>query len=412
MAWMLKSGSEFIIEKPQINLSGFKNLGNLFTGNTLTLYPGDGQDARTFAAKTKESIVADDPNSLKVKLEAETSWGLAQNTKVLYRGLQVGFINSTKLSPNKVELELVIYPKNRHLVKEDSRFFIVGGVSGRISSEGVEFSVPAFAQIADPAISFTSEGKDAVAESYHLFKTEIQARNAKEAERGVTEYKLVANKLPSVSQGSPVMYKNFEVGKVSNFSLMKDRIEVIVEIENRYKHLINQNTVFWNQSGIDVKAGLSGVEVNTGSLKSIVAGGIAFGDIQGIDNKDGRNWILYDSLNSAQNYGLAITFASDAANGLSEGSNIRYQGVNVGEVTGLKPDFDTDGVVVSAIIYPEYSARLAKATSYFWVAQPSLSLTKTENLDSLFGAYISVVPGKGSNAKTSRFIIQRNTPAV
>ncbi len=54
-----------------------------------------------------------------------------------------------------------------------------------------------------------------------------------------------------------------------------------------------------------------------------------------------------------------------------------------------------EGVIVNAILYPEYSSKLAKATSYFWVAQPTLSLTKTENLDSLFGAYISVVPGNG-----------------
>nr|WP_269808717.1 MlaD family protein [Enterovibrio nigricans] len=396
---MLKSGSEFIIEKPQLNLSGFKNLGNLITGNTLSLHPGKGEDARTFSAKTKESIIADDPNALKVTLDADNSWGLGKNTKVLYRGLQVGFINTTKLNADNVELELVIYPNHKHLVKSKSRFYILGGVTGQITSEGVEFSVPAVSQIADPAISFTSEGTEGAAENYPLFKSEIQARNAKETERGVTTFKLLANKLPSVSEGSPVMYKNFEVGKVSNFSLMKENIEVIVNIENRYKHLINQNTVFWNQSGVDIKAGLSGVEVNTGSLKSIVAGGIAFGDIKGIDNKKGRDWILYDSLSDAQNFGLAITFASTTANGLSEGSNIRYQGVDIGEVTQLKPDFETDGVVVSAIIYPEYAERIAKATSYFWVAQPTLSLTKTENLDSLFGAYISVVPGKGNKRK-------------
>ncbi|KKD62505.1 paraquat-inducible protein B [Grimontia sp. AD028] len=395
MAWLLKTGSEFLIEKPEISLAGVKRLSNLITGNTLSIKPGQGDDAKVFAAKTQSDLIEADPRSLLVTVTAETSWGLKAGTKVLYRGVQVGFVKGTKLSDQEVKLELVVYPDYKHLVKSGSKFFILGGATGQINAEGIEFSVPTVAQMVEPAISFTSAGENIPLAEYPLFKSDIQARNAQKATKGFQRFTLIADKLPSVSEGSPVMYKNFTVGKIERFELTQSRVEVTIQIENRYRHLVTSNTVFWNHSGVDIEAGLSGVKIDTGSLKSIVSGGISFGDINGIENRNGKDWKLYDSLTDAQNHGLKLTFSADDASGLAKGSKIKFQGVDVGEVTSLAPAFQTEGVTIKAMIYPEFSGKLARATSYFWVAQPSLSLTKTENLDSLFGSYISVVPGKG-----------------
>ncbi|MBV7296868.1 PqiB family protein [Enterovibrio paralichthyis] len=406
MAWMLTSGSEFVIEQPEISLSGVKRLSNVITGNTLSIVPGKGDETRQFEATTTSELMAQNPESLPVTLTADSTWGFKAGTKVLYRGVQVGVLTETNLDANGVTMKLVIYPDYKHLVKSDSRFFALGGVSGQISAEGVEFSVPAVAQMIEPAISFSSEGQSKVLPTYPLFKSEIQARNAENATVGFKRYVLVAKKLPSVSEGSPVMYKNFTVGKVESFELSKGKVEVTVQVENRYQHLVTPSTVFWNQSGIDIKASLSGVVIDTGSMKSIIAGGISFGDIKGIENREGSDWKLYDSLAEAQNAGVPLTFTADDASGLTVGSGIRFQGVNVGEVTALSPAFKRDGVTIKAIIYPEFADQLAKATSYFWVAQPSLSLTKTENLDSLFGSYISVVPGKG--AKRQEFHLHKS----
>lgn len=406
MAWTLKSKSEFAIEKPEISFSGVKNISNLVLGNFLSLQPGKGKETRKFTAKTTQNIIANNPQSLIVNLNAENSWGLEKNTSVIFRGLNVGFVHNTSLQNNEVKLELVIFPKFKHLVKSDSRFYIVGGITGQINAEGLEVIVPAFTQMADPSISFTSEGKEKVNEVYPLFKTEIHARNAQKSAGGYKQITLIADKLPSISKGSPVMYKNFTVGSVEEFVLVKNSVEVIIQIDNHYKHLLTSHTVFWDHSGIDIKGSLSGVEVDTASLKSILTGGISFGDIKGIENKKGKQWKLYKSLTAAKNYGLEITLEAQNTNGLSKGSYIRFQGVNIGEVSSLIPDFKRDGVTVNAIIYPEHSENLAKTNSYFWITQPHFSLTKTENLDSLFGAYISVVPGAGK--KQTQFLLHKS----
>ncbi len=397
MRWALTSGTEFVIEKPEFNLSGVKNISNMLFGNSLSLQPGKGQVSYEFTAKTTQNILADNPDSLTVHLSAEDAWGIDKNTRVIYRGLEVGFVHKTSLKNNEVALELVILSEYKHLVKTQSLFYILGGISAQMNSDGVEVIVPSMTQIADPAITFSSEGKQKVNPSYVLFKSQIHAQNAKISSIGSKKITLIANKLPSISEGSPVMYKNFTVGKVKNFKLVKNHVEVSIEIDKHYQHLLTKNSVFWDHSGIDIKANLSGVEINTASFKSILKGGLSFDEMKGIENKIGQNWKLYESLTAAQNYGLEIDFEAQDANGLSKGSAIRYQGVDVGEIMQITPDFQHDGIRVKAIIYPEYSDHVVKKDSYFWITQPHFSLTKMENLDSLFVGYVSVAPGKGKS---------------
>ncbi len=399
MEWMLTTGSEFIIEKPQIGLNGVKNASNLVFGNNLSIRPQAGEKSQHFIAQSLNDIIANDPQSLKITLTADNASGIKPNTEVIYRGIKVGFVHSSTLKEKKVDIEIVIFKDHKHLIKSNSRFFSVGGISGQISTEGVEVVVPSFSQMVSPAISFTSEGTNKLKSTYSLYSSEIHAMNAREGVSGVEKITLIATKLPSISVGSPVMYKNFTVGKVEDFYLKNNQIEVKVSIENRYKHLITSNTVFWNKSGIDIKANLSGVEIDTGSMKSILTGGISFGELLGIDNREGNHWKLYSSMSAAQNSGTPISFIAENTDGLSVGSQIRYLGIAVGEVISLTPHFDKHGVKIDATIYPQYSSYFAKEGSYFWVARPLISLTKTENLDSLFGAYISVVPGKGKAKK-------------
>jgi paraquat-inducible protein B len=62
--------------------------------------------------------------------------------------------------------------------------------------------------------------------------------------------------------------------------------------------LVRNGSKFWNVSGVDVKVGLfRGAEINVESLRSLVAGGIAFAtpnDPKSTPAKDGMIFRLYD----------------------------------------------------------------------------------------------------------------------
>lgn len=401
MTWLLNKDTRIKIEQPQIGFDGLKNIGNLVLGNYLSIEPGSADaDSVTsdhlFTAANRHQQRKQQDNALTVTLTADDAYGLSQHTKVLHRGIEVGFIDHIGFNESdNVTIDVVIDPQYRHLVKQASQFFILGGITGELTGKGLDVVVPAMEQIADPALSFTSEGAKGANDTYPLYTSSIQAKHANQSAQGQTRFTLVADRLPSISEGSPVMYRNFIVGQVEGYQLNGQSVTIAIAVNNRYKHLIHRNTVFWNQSGLDIKANLRGVEINTGSVRSLLNGGIAFGDMPGISNQRNGEWKLYPSKQDAAQYGVDIMLTVDQANGVKVGSAIRYQGVDVGEVIDMSPDFSQEKVRIQARVYPKYKRALARQGSYFWLTQPVLSLTKTENLDSLFGTYISVEPGQG-----------------
>jgi paraquat-inducible protein B len=74
-------------------------------------------------------------------------------------------------------------------------------------------------------------------------------------------------------------------------------VDIHVYINERYVNLVRSGSKFWNVSGAEVSAGLfRGVEIKVESLRSLVAGGIAFAtpnDPQAKPVKNGTEFLLY-----------------------------------------------------------------------------------------------------------------------
>lgn len=88
---------------------------------------------------------------------------------------------------------------------------------------------------------------------------------------------LETSSLGSLKKGSPIYYRRMQVGEITGYSLSPTAQEVwlLANIHEPYRKLIYSGTRFWNASGVSVKAGLiSGVNVRTESVESLLAGGI------------------------------------------------------------------------------------------------------------------------------------------
>ena len=84
--------------------------------------------------------------------------------------------------------------------------------------------------------------------------------------------------LGSLDVGSPVFHRRTPVGRVVGYTLDPDRDELSLKvfIEAPYQKLVTTDTRFWNASGIDLTLNASGLSVNTQTLASVLAGGLAF----------------------------------------------------------------------------------------------------------------------------------------
>jgi paraquat-inducible protein B len=216
---------------------------------------------------------------------------------------------------------------------------------------------------------------------------------------------LEVEELGSLKQGTPVLFRDIQVGEIEGHRLKKDNTGVRVDllIYGKYASLVRENSRFWNVSGITVDASLSsGVRIRAESLVTIHEGGIAFetpfGDISE-PAKNGTIFTLYDSYESATEKGIPITITFKSGEGLSVGSSIKYKGMDVGKVKNIELSESLGHVVVEALLDPS-AANLAKEGTKFWVARPEIGLGGVSNLGAIISNYIEVHPGDGSPTKT------------
>ncbi|WP_458790156.1 PqiB family protein [Yoonia sp. MH D7] len=152
----------------------------------------------------------------------------------------------------------------------------------------------------------------------------------------------------ALSEGAPILHKGIQVGYLETPELSRDGRSVTVAafIESPYDQRITSTTRFWDTSGFSVKFGASGVALNVSSLASLIEGGIAFDTVVsgGRPLRDGQLFDLFDDEETARSslfarpnqevLNVSVLF-EQSVSGLSVGSEVRFQGIRIGEVTEL-----------------------------------------------------------------------------
>ncbi|MGR5279194.1 MlaD family protein [Vibrio rotiferianus] len=401
---MLTTNTKFILEEAKVSLSGVENITNLVRGNFLTIVPEQGDRARRFSAIRKTDFNQQQEKSIAIRLVSDNSFGLDTGANVLYKGIVVGSIinvglldkESATQVKHEVFMDVLIDHEFKHLIKSNNRFYVTGSASAELTESGLSVTVPPAKQLLTGSISFVSEGKESITSEYQLFQSASLAELAKYNQSGSQTLTLFTNELPPISKGSPLLYRNLPVGSVSDFNLVDGGVIVKATIENRYAHLLTNQTVFWNRSGVEVEASLAGISVKAHPLKTLIKGGIAFDSIPGVENKIGQNWKLYNDQNKARKFGRIIELVTDGTQEVTKGMPINYQGVKVGEVTLVVPNFKQEHIDVTARILPEFVSDVAVTGSHFWLTEPEIGLGGVKNLGALVSKSISVEPGHGA----------------
>ena len=111
---------------------------------------------------------------------------------------------------------------------------------------------------------------------------------------------LKAPGLQHLQSGSPVYYRDVQVGVIEDAQLSSDAasVDVLAVIRKRYGALVKSNSQFWVVSAVDVKGGLfTGVQMKVESLRSVLSGGIAFATPDknmGDQAQNGSEFVLHD----------------------------------------------------------------------------------------------------------------------
>jgi paraquat-inducible protein B len=174
---------------------------------------------------------------------------------------------------------------------------------------------------------------------------------------------LKAERLGSISVGSPVFFRDLSVGEVLGWDIadMAEYVTIRAFVRAPYDSYVHDETRFWNASGVSVKLAGAGVEVQMESLKALILGGIAFET----PTAESRTQISLENhvfplfrdreRADAASYTRKIPVVSyfpGSVSGLARGSEVTMHGLVVGRVTDVRLAYDADkDAIVAPVRY-------------------------------------------------------------
>ena len=282
----------------------------------------------------------------------------AGKTKIKYKDVEIGQVDAITFGKDLSHV-MVSAELNKGTVPyltDKTRFWVVRArvSSGAVSGLGTLLG-GAYIAI-DPREDGKSARKFIGLEHPPIISTDEPGRH----------FKLKAKKLGSLNQGSLIYYRQIQAGKVENYTLADNGLDVDIQvfIHEPYDKYVRKNTRFWNASGVDVTLGADGLKVNTQSLVSILSGGLAFDNPKDIEEDtpadDNQVFTLYESYEAAQQVSFTrkekwkLVF-KNSVRGLEPGAPVEIKGMVLGRVVSVDLQFGKEraDMAVGVIIETE-----------------------------------------------------------
>ena len=300
------------------------------------------------------SMMAEGPT---ITIDFATADGLEiGKTKVKLLSVQVGLVENVSLKDDLsgVTATVKLQQDSKALLRDDTRFWIV---RARVGASGVS----GLGTILGGSYIEMSPGSGS--EGTRAFSGLEEPPLTPQDAPGL-RLSLVSHRAGSISTGDAVLYKGYKVGRVESlvFDTEQRQASYGVFIDAPYHELIDSATRFWDTSGISLKASAEGIEVNTGSLETIMLGGVAFADVPGLPVgnpvENGKEYQLYESydsiLKNPYHYGayFVVSF-KQAIGGLIAGAPVQYRGIKIGRVERvLMKELVAQGMTASGSAIP------------------------------------------------------------
>ena len=272
----------------------------------------------------------------------------AGQSPVKYKDIQMGTVEGFDLTPNhkRIVMSIRMTAKAEDLVTEGAQFWVakprvyggdITGLNTILSGSYVAM------QPGDP-------GRPARRDFDGLGDPPILIPDSPGR-----QFNLTALRLGAVQLGTPVLFRDLEVGKVAGWTLtpMAQSVTLHISVNAPYDAWVHRDSRFWVSSGIQLRLGPEGVQVQVDSLKAAILGGITFETPAHDDDADagksaaGDSFTLYSREDAAKaatasSRVLLVTYFTGSVDGLAVGAHVTLQGMNIGDVTSVDLQYSTD----------------------------------------------------------------------
>lgn len=280
----LTEGTKFWVVRPQVSLERISGLGTLVSGAYIAFEPGSGKPTSTFEGLKEPPI--SESEGRKFTLEAPQLGSIHVSAPVYYHGISVGEVLDYELAKNDkdVVIHILIDKPYVDLVHTNSVFWNVSGVKLKLGDlVDASVNIQSLESLVAGGIAFDNPleaGPQADPDThYRLLSGPPEELSLTKETKKALSIVLKSEVQGSVKADDPILYREVQVGTVTEVGLSEDAsyVALQVAIEPRYAPLVRDKSVFWNASGIHASFGLfSGADIDVESLSALLRGGIAF----------------------------------------------------------------------------------------------------------------------------------------
>jgi paraquat-inducible protein B len=280
-----------------------------------------------------------------IKVSFESGEGLqAGQSQLKYKDIVFGTVKSLALSPDQTHVIVTVATTRQAepLLTEGTQFWVVKPrlFAGNIS--GIETLLSgSYIGMLPAATSGKSERDFVGREDPPVLGAHVPGRT----------FLLKSKRIGAVSVGSPIFFRDLAVGEVLGWDIadMAEYVTIHAFVREPYDSYVHDQTRFWNASGVSIKLGGTGVEVQMESLKALLLGGVAFetpaAEIHAAAAAENHVFPLFADRETANAASYtrkipAISYFPGSVSGLAPGAAVTVHGLKVGEVTDVRLIYD------------------------------------------------------------------------
>lgn len=288
-----------------------------------------------------------------ITITFETAEGLsAGQSHVRHKDVDMGVVQNVALTADRKRVQLTVRMNKEAepLLTDKAEFWVVRPrfFAGAIS--GLQTLVSgAYIDLLPSGASSTSRRDFVGLENPPVLLSDVPGRT----------FLLQANRIGSLNLGSPIMFRDLEVGEVLGWDVgeMARNIVVHAFVRAPFDKYVHDSSRFWNASGASVQLGATGLQLQVESLRAVVLGAIAFETPEDptatVESEAEHGFPLYQTKDAADasTFKRSVPFIANMTGsvaGLAPGSPITVRGIKIGEVSSVSLIYDrsADAIIV------------------------------------------------------------------
>ncbi|UPG72061.1 MlaD family protein [Roseomonas gilardii subsp. gilardii] len=267
----------------------------------------------------------------------------AGQTPVRYKSVQVGMVEAIHLTEDlrRVETRIRMDRAVGDHISDHSRFWVVRPRFTGASVSGLETIVSGSYIEFDPGEPGTQQRRF----------TGLENPPGRRSDEPGRDFVLRARRLGPIDRGSPVFFRDVEVGQVLSYNPpgIDGSFTLHIFVRAPYSDYVRKGSRFWNASGVNLRLGAEGVRLELESARALLAGGIAFDTPSQLRDQppapEEESFTLYSDLESAiaatsENRLAFLVYFDGSVRGLSPGAPALLRGIRIGSVLDVNLEYD------------------------------------------------------------------------